>query len=220
MKRSFILVVLLGASLLIGGWKGNLKGETKPTFQNQIKEKDDEVTLLLKKALKLYQRGRFGEAIGELHFAISQIRSRQVEEYKKLLPPPPESWKADEPTNTMVAPSLLGGGIKVSRRYHGPSQEEVEVTIISQSPIISSLLSLFSNFSLLGGTDNTRFFLYKGEKALEHFDPQGGKGEIYVIVGGKGLVIVKGTGLPKASSLKVFLSALNWKKVEAFIDQG
>ncbi len=220
MRVSFLLVALLGISLLIGGCKGDLKGEIKLGPQNQVQKKDDEVTLLLKKALKVYQQGRFGEAIGELHFAISQIRSRQVEEYKKLLPPPPKGWEADEPTSTMVTPSLLGGGIKASRMYHGPSQEEVEVTIISQSPIIRSLLSLFSNFSLLGGTDNTRFFLYKGEKALEHFDPQGGKGEIDVIVGGKGLVIVKGTGLPKTSSLKVFLSALNWKKIEAFMDQG
>jgi len=210
----------LGASLLIEGWKGDLKGETKPTSQNQVKERDGEVGLLLKKAHKLYQQGRFGKPIGELRFAMSQIRSHQMEEYKSLLPTPPGGWRADEPTSTMVAPSLLGGGIKVSRSYHAPSQEEVEVTIISQSPHICPLLSLFSNFSLLGRTDNTRFFLYKGEEALEHFDPQVGKGEIDVIVGGKGLVTPKEKRLPWASSFKVFLSALNWKKGGGFMDQG
>jgi len=93
----------------------------------------------------------------------------------------------------------------------------VEVAILSQSPLIQSILSLISSVSVLGQVGNTRLFLYKGEKALERFYPPDRRGELDVVVRGKALVMIKGEGISKASLLTEFLKGIKWERMVALM---
>ncbi len=200
--RRFIWIPLL-VLLFLGGCKGEMVGNSG------VKESDPALALM-EKAKGLYRQGRYKEAINELRSAMAQVRARQMKAFEEVLPSPPRGWKGGETSTSPVVPDFLGGGIRVSRIYTGPSGERVEVSILSQSPLIQSILSLISSVSVLGEMGNTRLFLYKGEKALERFYPQEKRGELDVVVGGKALVMIKGEGISKASVLMKFLEGLKW----------
>ena len=200
-KVSAVLLMICFLSLLV------YKSESKA----------DEITTLIKKAEVLYKNGHYDQAIEELKFVIGQIQTHQMDEYKKLLPSPPWGWKGKEPTGSVAGPAFLGGGIQVSRVYTGPSGKEVKISIVSQSPLVRSLLSLLSNLSILGESGNTKFFIYKGEKAIERFYPQEKRGELDIAMANRALISIKGEGVTEASTLRMFLDKLPWNKLHALI---
>ncbi len=197
------LVVYLLALLALAGCKGEMVGNSG------VKEKDPAL-VAMGKAEDLYREGRYKEAMRELREALSRVKARQMKAFEKVLPSPPWGWKASAPSTTPVVPDILGGGVKVSRVYRGPKGERVEVSIVSQSPLIQSILSLISSVSLLGQMGHTRLFLYRGEKALERFYPDDRRGELDVVVGGRALVMIKGDNIPRASILMKFLEGMDW----------
>lgn len=197
MKRVFFIILLLIVSFI-------------PAWAQQ-----DEVSKGLKKTEQLYRQRKYREAVEELQFIIVQIKSKELEGLKGSLPPPLAGWKAQEPTGTMAGPALLGGGIKVSRVYMGPSGEQVEVSIFTDSPLVQSLLSLFSSITVLGGSENARFFLYKGQKAVEKFSELEREGEIDLILANKTLVSIRGSNIQKKEALYKYLEGLDLHKLKA-----
>ncbi|RLD94850.1 MAG: hypothetical protein DRI93_03370 [Aquificota bacterium] len=207
--RRFVWIPLLALFLLLG-CKGEMVGGTG------VRESDPAL-VFMEKAKDLYRQGKYKEAIDELKSAMARVKARQMKAFEEVLPPPPQGWKAGEPSTAPVVPDFLGGGVKVSRMYTGPSGERVEVAILSQSPLIQSVLSLISSVSVLGQVGNTRLFLYKGEKALERFYPHDRRGELDVVVGGRALVMIKGEGISKASLLTEFLKGIKWERMVALM---
>ncbi len=200
MRKGLVLLFLF---FFLAGCQGEV------SRNREVKESDPALAAM-RKAEDLYRQGRYQDAMRELRDAMSRIKARQTQALEKLLPSPPTGWRASAPSTTPLAPDILGGGVKVSRHYTGPHGEEVEVSIVSQSPIIQSILSLISSVSLMGQIGNTRLFYYRGEKALERFYPDERRGELDVVVGGKTLVMVKGENISQASLLNQFLDSIDW----------
>ncbi len=208
MKRKILLLVPL--LFLLASCQGEMS-------RNRGVTETDPALSSIKRAEDLYRRGLYQDALRELRDAMSQIKARQTRAIVEVLPPPPRGWRASDPNTSPLAPDILGGGVKVSRHYTGPGGEEVDVSILSQSPLIQSILSLISSVSLTGQIGNTRLFYYRGEKALERFYPQEKRGELDVVVDGKTLVMVKGQNIPRASVLNQFLDGIDWEKMRDII---
>ena len=81
----------------------------------------DDVTDQINEALKAYQNHDTQTAIAALDAAANLLRQARAEGLKKLLPPPPPGWTADEAESTAVGVAMLGGGITASRAYHNGS---------------------------------------------------------------------------------------------------
>ena len=208
MKKYLALLLVLLVTMVACQAEGPRKSSG-----NKV-SKSDPALASMRKAEDFYLQGRYRDAMRELKEAMAQVKESQTKALGDLLPPPPRGWQASAPSSAPLAPEILGGGVKVFRHYTGPQGEEVEVCLISQSPLIHSVLSLISSVSLMGQIGNTRLFYYRGEKALERFYPQEKRGELDVVVNGKTLVLVKGENISQVSLLKGFLDDIDWNRVK------
>jgi hypothetical protein len=120
----------------------------------------DEITSTIDKAKGLYQSGKLMESVNELNYAVNQIQQLQVEKYKAVFPAAVSGWKAEEFNADAAAMTFLGGGISVSRNYtqevgndYYSDYKSVDISLVSDSPMISSLMMMFSNPMFLGQQD-------------------------------------------------------------------
>ncbi len=111
----------------------------------------DDVTDQINEALKAYQNHDTQTAIAALDAAANLMRQARADGLKKLLPPAPPGWSADEAESTAVGVAMLGGGITASRAYHNGDQR-VEVQIMADSPVLQGLGALIgSPLAAIGG---------------------------------------------------------------------
>jgi len=101
----------------------------------------DEVTEQINEALEAYRNHDMQSAVAALDAAANLLRQGRAEGMKKLLPAPPAGWTADPPESTAVSVAMLGGGITANRSYHNGIQQ-VEVQIVTDSPMLQGLAAL------------------------------------------------------------------------------
>jgi hypothetical protein len=110
----------------------------------------DDVTDQINEALKAYQNHDTQTAIAALDAAANLMRQARAEGLKKLLPPTPPGWSADEAQSTAVGVAMLGGGITASRAYHNGDQR---VELQGLGALIGSPLATFGGMKtvVIGG---------------------------------------------------------------------
>jgi len=170
----------------------------------------DTITERIDLAKKKYLEGRYNEAISELNFVAGLIKQKRAERLKVLLPKPPAGWKGEEPQSG-AAPVFLGGGISVSRTYYNDAGSRVEVSIVSDAPLLSSLLMMLSNPAFVGAGNTIT--MVKGEKALEEWNPSKGSGKLTIAVGEQLIVTVEGSNLASKKDLYRFAELLDFEKI-------
>ena len=170
----------------------------------------DTVTERIDLAKKKYLEGEYNEAVSELNFAAGLIKQKRAERLKELLPDPPPGWKAEE-SRTSAEPVFLGGGTSVARRYYNDSGSSVEISIMSDAPLLSSLLMMLSNPSF-AGAGNT-ITTVKGEKALEEWNSSEGSGKLTIVVGNQVIVKVEGSNIASKKDLYKFAGLLDFNKI-------
>src|ERR1700734_2557480 len=75
----------------------------------------DDVTDQINEALKAYQNHDTQTAVAALVAAANLLRQSRADALKKLLPPVPSGWTADNAETSAVGAAMLGGGITASR---------------------------------------------------------------------------------------------------------
>ena len=85
---------------------------------------------------KMYENGKYQQAINEANQGIQQIRTKMAEQLKEIFPAPPSGWQAEEATVDVLPNIMMLSGIS-GRRMYRPStgQGSVEIQILSQSPL-------------------------------------------------------------------------------------
>jgi hypothetical protein len=170
----------------------------------------DDVTDQINEALKAYQNHDTQTAIAALDGAANLLRQARAEGFKKLLPPVPPGWTADDPDATAVGAAMLGGGTTASRTYHnGPQQ--VEVQIMADSPMLQGMAALLgSPFAAAGGLKTVVI----GGRRMSYAENDN---SYMTLVADKVIVKVEGNKATPDPTLKSFIGAIDFAVIEKLV---
>jgi hypothetical protein len=167
----------------------------------------DDVTDQINEALKAYQNHDMQAAIAALHAATNLLRQVRAESLKKLLPPVPPGWTADDPQSSAIGVALLGGGTTASRTYYNGSQR-VEVQVMADSPMLQGLAAVLS--SPLAAVGATKTVVVGGRRMSYIAD----ENSFMALVGEKVIVKVEGGKDTPEPTLKSFIGAIDFAAIE------
>jgi hypothetical protein len=167
----------------------------------------DDVTDQINEALKAYQNHDTQTAIAALDAAANLLRQARAEGLKKLLPPTPPGWSADEAQSTTVGVAMLGGGIIASRAYHNGNQR-VEVQIVTDSPVLQGLGALIgSPLATIGGMKTAVI----GGRRMSYTESDH---SYMTVVADKVIVRLEGNADTPDVTLKSFIGAIDFTAIE------
>lgn len=149
----------------------------------------DEVDDAVKDAMKAYNAKEYGQAVQMLDYAAQLIRQQKGGVLEGLLPQPLEGWEAEKASSQAAGSAMFGGGVTAERRYKSGSKR-VTVTLITDSPMVQSMLAMYRNpmFATAGGGKVKRLH---GETAVVKYEDERNEGEITLVVNDV-LLTVKG----------------------------
>ncbi len=151
---------------------------------------DDNVLSTIREATRQYEAGDYTGAASNLDYAAQLVRQQKSERMKARLPEPLSGWEGKEANAQALGAAILGGGITVSRDYkRGPSNLSVE--IVSDSPVLQSVLMMVNN-PVFAGAGGGKLENLKGQRAILKFDSGKKSGELYVVVDGRFVITIKG----------------------------
>ncbi len=191
----------------------------------------DEVTSSIDKAKSHYQSKKYSEAINELNYAVNQIQQIQLERYKTVFPAALSDWKAEEFQMDNAGMAFLGGGLSISRKYsliiqvegldekgrdsYYDKKKSVDISIVSDSPLLSSVMMMFSNPMFLGGN---KMVTINGEKAIEQRDSDGKPDELQFVIENRVMVTVSGRNCSK-EDLYGYAQKIDFAKLKSFLKE-
>ena len=176
----------------------------------------DQVTDSIDKAKSLYEQGKYYKAVNELNFVVGLIQDKQVDKFKALLPAPPKGWTAEEAQGARAGGQLIGGGISVSLIYHSSDGQEVKVEMITDSPLLSSVMMLLTNPLI---TSSGRLVVINGEKGIEEWNPQERSGQLQIVLQNRMLITISGTNIKSKSILYDFAKGLDFTKIKKAMEE-
>jgi hypothetical protein len=145
----------------------------------------DEFTDTLEGALEAYRAGDISAAQQDLEYAGKLLTAMKSETLAKFLPAAPAGWTREESADEADASGMMGmfgGGTAASATYRRGS-DEMSLTLIANSPMITGMAGMLSGITAMGGGKPMR--IQRTEFALNDEDLQG-------VVGGKVMVSVGG----------------------------
>lgn len=182
----------------------------------------DEVTNQIDSAKKLYMEQKYSEALAELRFAMAQIQSKQAERLTAVMPDPLPNWKVDKVEGQYASTELMGGGMSISRHYYVEgSEKEVDIEVVTDSPLLQAVMMWLSNpmFAAMGGDTGKKPIKVDGNKAMLEFNQEEGTGELQMVVGTKTLLTVKGRGLDRNDVLVEYAKRVDTVKLKELVGE-
>lgn len=172
---------------------------------------DDNVLSTIREATRQYESGDYTGAASNLDYAAQLVRQQKSERMKSLLPEPLSGWEGKEANAQALGAAILGGGITVSRDYkRGASNLSVE--IVSDSPVLQSVLMMVNN-PVFAGAGGGKLESLKGQRAILKFDSGKKSGELYVVVDGRFVITIKGRQVTR-EDLLAYGEAINYALLE------
>ena len=170
----------------------------------------DDVAAQIRAGESAYNSKNYAKAIEELNFAIQQIQQLQQDNLGEIMPSPLSGWTAEDVENANVGAAMLGGGAVTSRKYKKGNQS-VKIEMVTNSPLMSSMMMAFSNPMFMGRKNGSRLMKVHGEKAMKEF--KNGKGKVTIILDNKILLMVEGKRLGDDSPLMDYANALDFSAI-------
>ncbi len=109
--------------------------------QNQDDQTDEFLTVV-EEMKGRYADGDYGDVKQDLDYLQQLVAQKRLEALSTLLPEPLDGWTAADVQNTNAG--AFGGGLNASRQY-SKDGEQVTVSIVVDSPILSQLGAIFAN---------------------------------------------------------------------------
>jgi hypothetical protein len=156
----------------------------------QADDKQDDVLTTIEEAVKQYKAGDFAGAASNLDYASQLVRQKKSEHMKDLLPEPLAGWQAQPASAQTLGTAVFGGGVTVSRDY-SRGESRVSIEIVSDSPVLQSVLMMINNPMFAGASGGT-LKMIKGQRGIVKYDAKGLNGEINIVVANRFMVTVKG----------------------------
>ena len=166
-----------------------------------VPEEQDVVLRSIQEAIKQYHADQFESAVSNLDYATQLIRQKKSERMKSLLPEPFWGWQAKEARSQALGTAVFGGGVTVSRDYFNATGSTLSIEIVSDSPVLQSVIMLLSN-PLFAGTSGGSLQTIKQQRAIIKYNDKDQQGEINIVVAGRFIVNVKGRNIDQATLLR------------------
>jgi len=200
-EKCLRLIVLIFAVMMLG------------IFSTAGRSCADEIVDSIKEALEYYDGGDYAEAVSSLDYAAQLIRQKRGNKLEAFLPEPLSGWKAKDVESRAAGQAMFGGMVSAKRHYSkGSSTVTVEIT--SDSPILQSMVMMFSNPSY-ATADGGKLKKIRRQKAIIKYRASKQEGEIIIIVDKRYLVSVNGTKVSEEDLIN-YASAIDYKKLKKF----
>jgi hypothetical protein len=154
----------------------------------------DDIIATIEEALRQYKNKDFAGAVSNLDYATHLIRQKKSELLKALLPQPFYGWQAKAPTSQSLGTAVFGGGSTVSRDYFTQNGSVISVEIVSDSPVLQSIIMMLNN-PLFAGASGGNLKTIKRQRAMIKYNDEEHSGEINIVVASRFIVTVKGRGI-------------------------
>jgi hypothetical protein len=164
----------------------------------------DDVVDQVNEGLTAYAKKDYATAITALEAATALLREARSEIWKTYLPPAPPGWTAVE---TEAGAGTLGMGSSASRKYVRDG-ENVEISLMTDSPIMQGLASVISNPMIAAAAGKT---VVVGGRRINYIRPDN---SYLAMVADRVLVRVKGSGGVPEETLRQFLGLVRFAEIE------
>ena len=176
---------------------------------------DTNIPAQIDKAKSLYSQGKYSESITELNVAVSQIQNLLMDRYKTVFPAALNGWTAEEFEGNAAGMMFMGGGITVSRRYEtNDGESSVKIEMVSDSPLLSSIMMMFTNPMFLG---DKKIVNLGSEKAIEEWNAEDQSGTLQIVIDNKVLFTVNGNGIANKDMMYSYANKIDFAKLRTFI---
>lgn len=197
MSRLSVFAIALSAAFLFNFVAGN------PVIA-------DDVTDSINEALKQYGKGEFAEAVQSLDYAAQLIRQKKGGQLEAFLPQPISGWKAEEAKSQAMGSAMFGGGVTAERSYvKGDSR--VNVTILTDSPMMQAMMMMFAN-PMMATSDGGKLEKINAERAIVKYSSETKDGDINMVIANRFLVTVQGNNVAR-QDLIAFAQGIDFKKL-------
>ena len=173
----------------------------------------DDVLDSIDEAVLAYQEGNYQEAIGSLEFATGLIRDKQVVSLSEALPVGMLGFTGEDVEGGSMPVALMGGGLSVKRRY-SMSPAIVTISIIANSPMLSSMSMMMG---AMAQAPNTKRVRIKGNRGTLKWEPGRRAGELTIMLLNTMMIKVEGNQVEGPEVLKQFAEAIDYGKLKAFL---
>lgn len=168
-------------------------------------EVDDQIEA----AKKAYSAGELRTAVEALNFAVAKIQEQITGGLLKLLPEPLPGWNADEAQAQSGGVAAMITGTTLSRRYVGPENSEVNLSLMADSPLMPMLTMAISMPIMLQSNQDMQTYSFKGNRGMLEHKSGTEDYEITLMVGNRLVVQAKGSQLKDVKPLESYLEALD-----------
>jgi hypothetical protein len=168
----------------------------------------DELSDTIKGALASYESGDLGRTSEDLTYALQLLNQQRAETLKAFLPEPLDGWELRESKGSSNAGgmALFGGGLTASAEYRR-ERDRIEVQIISDSPMISSMAMIFNNPAALGAQGKIKRI--GREKVLIK-----NNGEMQTLIDNR--IMVQVSGRAPAEDMEAYFSKIDLRALKDF----
>jgi len=170
----------------------------------------DDVLATIEQAVKQYKAGDLAGAASNVDYAAQLIRQKKSEKMKALLPSPFAGWQAGEASAQAMGTAVFGGGVTVSRKYT-KGASSVEVEIVSDSPVLQSVMMMLNN-PMFAGAGGGTLETIKGQRAIVKYNKGNHNGDVNIVVAGRFMVTIKGQGVQRAD-LIAYSEAVDYQRL-------
>lgn len=164
----------------------------------------DDVTDQVNEGLSAYARKDYATAITALEAATALLRQARSEIWKAYLPAPPPGWTAEQ---TEAGAGTLGMGSSASRKYLRDG-EDVEISLMTDSPVMQGLASVIANPMIAAAAGKT---LVIGGRRVNYIRSDN---SYMTLVADRVLVRVQGSSGVSEETLRQFLGLLSFPDIE------
>jgi len=169
----------------------------------------DEVTDQIQEGLKAYEKGDLDTATIALDTAATLIRQQQANSLSGVLPEPLPGWSADDAETSSAGAAMLGGGLHAERTYR-KEDEQVNVSIVGNSPMLQAMSMMFANPAMMGG--DAKLLIIDGRKVIQKKEDH----SLQAMIANNFLVSVEGDDGTADESVKAYFEAIDFEALEKF----
>jgi len=164
---------------------------------------------------------KLAELEGHINSLKKEAWDELTAEFNKCLPTrlgsfqPYEDKEAYIQSGTLARDPLSGlAFFKTYKNTAGSGDTKVVISIIANSPMVSSLAAFLSN-PTIAKEKGKLFTQYEGFDAIEEYDPVYHTGEINILLNASTLVSISATQLTSERILREFAKAINYQRLLA-----
>ncbi len=151
----------------------------------------DEVLMTVDEAVNQYNKGDYEGAASNLDYAAQLIRQKKSESLKEVFPAPFSGWEAEPPASQATGTTAFGRSINVSRTYVKKPSSVVTIDIVSDSPVMQSLVMMLNN-PVIAGAGGATLETFSTHKGIVQYNETNRSGDVNIVVDERFMVTVKG----------------------------